>query len=61
MNTEEISMVQECVSYYCVKTNADNSVTITIETPKRFADLWKIKLSDLRTTMAEIIDYEPTN
>ncbi len=59
MNSEEISMVQECTSYYLAKRHPDGSVTVTIEVPKRFADLWIVKLSELRTSMNEILEYEP--
>lgn len=50
----EVSMVQECVDSYDVKSHDDGKITITIEVPKRFADLWLVKLSELRTTDAEI-------
>lgn len=59
MNTEEFSMVQECASSYVVKKHPDGSITISIEVPKRFADLWKVRLSELRTNMKEINEYEP--
>jgi len=57
MNDAEISMVQECVTQYVVKENGEGDITITIDVPKRFADLWLATLSELRTTMTEIDSY----
>lgn len=55
----EVSMVQECVDSYDVKSHSDGKITITIEVPKRFADLWLVKLSELRASDVEISEYEP--
>lgn len=54
----EVSMVQECVDSYDVKSHGDGKITITIEVPRRFADLWLVKLSELRATDSEIREYE---
>jgi hypothetical protein len=53
------SMVQECVSRYEVKEGPAGSVHIVIDVPPRFADLWRVKLSELRATDSEIAEYEP--
>ena len=58
-NEREVSMVQECVDSYDVESHDDGKITITIEVPKRFADLWLVKLSELRATNTEINEYEP--
>lgn len=54
----DVTMVQECVDLYDVKSHDNGSVTITIEVPTRFADLWLLKLAELRATDAEIRKYE---
>jgi hypothetical protein len=54
MNDDAISMVQECVSRYIVHENEDGSITITIDVPRKFSDLWLIRLSEMRTTAKEI-------
>ena len=48
------SMVQECVDSYRVDRDPEGGVQITIRAPKRFADLWVLKLSDLRATAEEL-------
>jgi hypothetical protein len=58
-NEEKFSMVRECVSCFEAVTNADESLTITIEVPHRFADLWIVKVNSLTTTEQEIAEYEP--
>ena len=57
---EPISMVQECVSQYYARKSPDGSVTITIRAPKRFANLWLVRLSNMRTTLREIQEFEST-
>ena len=54
MNSQEISMVQECTTSYIVTEHIDGTLTITIEVPLRFADLWITRLSDLRTSDKEL-------
>jgi hypothetical protein len=54
MAKESIRMVQECVDLYHAETNSNGSLSIRIECSARFADLWLTKLSELRTTEAEI-------
>ena len=60
MTSEEISMVQECTSSYVASEHPDGSLTITIEIPERFAELWLVKLSELKATAddleSELID-----
>ena len=51
-------MVQECVDSYRVEENPDG-VDIFIKIPKRFADLWLTKLSELEATDDEIEEYRP--
>ncbi len=57
MNSE-ISMVQECANKYMAMEQPDGGIKIVIDIPKRFKNLWLVKLSDLRTTMEEIREYE---
>lgn len=52
------SMTQECTDSYRVEERPKGGVEITISAPKRFADLWLVKLSELRATDAEIAEYE---
>lgn len=59
MSDERYSMVQECTDSYVVDERDDGSIVITIQIPRRFGLLWRIKLSDLRTTDAEIKEHEP--
>jgi hypothetical protein len=54
----DYSMVQECANRYEARRQADGSLEIHISVPRRFADLWLTKLSELRTTDAEITEYE---
>jgi hypothetical protein len=48
------SMVQECVDSYRVEREPDGGIRITIRAPKRFAELWLVKLSELRATPEEL-------
>ena len=54
----EYSMIQECTNRYEARRQADGSLDIHILVPRRFANLWLAKLSDLRATDTEITDYE---
>ena len=56
---ESYSMVQECVNSFASKERPDGGRDIQIEVPERFADLWLVKLGELRATMDEIREYEP--
>ena len=57
---QTFSMIQECTDDYSVK--ADNShVDIQIKIPKKYRSLWLIKLSELRTSEAEIRELEIPN
>jgi hypothetical protein len=60
-NGNHISMVQECTDSYDFSKRVDGSAEVRIVIPKRFADLWAAKLSDLRTSSKEIADYETSN
>ena len=59
MMEDQISMVQECVSRFEMKQNDDGNKTITLTVPKRFTDLWLVRLSEMRTTLEEIESYSP--
>jgi hypothetical protein len=59
MNGNSISMVQECVTSYVVHENADGSITVTIDVPKKYKELWMIKLSSLTVTEEELKEYVP--
>lgn len=54
MTTDDISMVQECTSSYVASEHPDGSLTITIEIPARFAELWLVKLSELKATSDDL-------
>ena len=57
--TETISMVRECVDKYQVTNQPAGGIDIRISVPKRFADLWLLKLSALRASRSEIEDHGP--
>jgi hypothetical protein len=59
MSRRDYGMVQECVDAYDARRRPDGSLEVTIRIPRRFADLWLARLSDLRTTDAEIAAFEP--
>jgi hypothetical protein len=59
MTPQEISMVIECTSSYVASDHPDGSLTITIEVPSRFAELWLVKLSDLRATADDVTFDNP--
>ena len=59
MINEKYSMVKECTDSYEVTDLSDGTAEIFIKVPKRFRDLWIVKLSDLKTTDDEIKEYEP--
>ena len=54
MTPEEFSMVEECTSSYVASEHPDGSLTITIEIPARFAELWLVKISELKATIVEL-------
>ena len=58
MDSEQISMVQDCIDIYRVIEKPDGSAEIIIHIPARFKNLWLVRLSDLRTTEQEIKAYE---
>ncbi|MCH9634064.1 MAG: hypothetical protein S4CHLAM7_08020 [Chlamydiae bacterium] len=45
MIDEQYSMVQECADKYSVKEKGNGDAEIYIKIPKRFKDLWIVKLS----------------
>lgn len=57
MNEELFSLVQECTNKYFVE-NFDEEVEIHIRIPKKFRSLWLSKLSDLKTSQKEIMEYK---
>jgi len=59
MGKKICSMVEECVEIYKVTEKPDGSAEIYIKVPKRFKDLWIVKLSDLMADEDEIKEYEP--
>ena len=59
MESKEVKMVGECTDSYSARKHPDGGRDIHIKVPKRFADLWLVKLDELRTTMEEIRKYEP--
>jgi hypothetical protein len=58
-SNKQYSMVQECTDRYEAKRSDTGDLEISIRVPRRFADLWLVKLSGLRTTDSEITEYEP--
>ena len=59
LDEEKISMVQECTDSYEVTNHDDGSIEIHIKIPKEFKILWKIRLSDMTTTVDELEEYKP--
>ncbi len=57
MRSEEISMVQECVQLYRATEMPDGGIEILIHVPRRFKDLWLVRISQLRTNEQEIREY----
>ena len=51
---ELFSMVQEACDSYEARVLPDGRTEVRIVIPPRFADLWLVKLSDLRGTLAEV-------
>ena len=51
---EPFSMVQEAVSSYEVRSLPDGQIEVRIVIPQRFVNLWRVKLSELRGTVAEV-------
>ncbi|MHB0959936.1 MAG: hypothetical protein ACYC0X_20640 [Pirellulaceae bacterium] len=58
MESKQISMVQECVDAYQVTERPDGGIEIAMRVPRRFKDLWLVRLSQLRTNEQEIRQYE---
>lgn len=58
MKPKNISMVQECVDSYHVNEKADGGVEIVMRIPKRFRELWLVRLSQMRTNEDELRQYE---
>ena len=54
----DYSMVQECTDHYEAQTQPDGSLQVNLRVPARYRDLWLARLSALRTTDAEIQEYE---
>lgn len=59
MPDEAYPMVGECTDSYEAIRQADGGVLIRMSVPRRFADLFLVKLTGLTTTDAEIAEYEP--
>lgn len=55
----DYSMIQECVDHYEVQERAAGAITIGVDVPARFRDLWLVRLSELRVTDEEIKEHEP--
>jgi len=60
-NADNISMIQERTDFYEFNRKVDGAAEVRIVIPKRFADLWAIKLGNMRTSPKEIADYETSN
>ena len=56
-NRNEFKMVQECVDKYEVRELKNGTIEIYITTPKKFKNLWLIKLSEIIATKQEIDKY----
>ena len=52
-------MVGECTDSYQTRDRPDGGLEIVIQVPRRFRDLWLVKLTDLTVTDDEIAEYEP--
>lgn len=59
MNGERqtVKLIGECSSVYRVDDLGEEGIRIHIEVPRRFADLWIVKLNELRVTDEEIATY----
>lgn len=57
--SEKINMLLECVDSFQSEERSDGGRELHIKVPRRFADLWLVKLDELQTTMEEIHAYEP--
>ena len=53
-NDEPFSMVIEACDSYEAREQPDGSLQITIQVPRRFANLWLVKLNGLEATLAEV-------
>ncbi len=51
---EPFSMAQEACDSFEVRPLADGRTEVRIVIPPQFADLWLVKLSELRGTVAEV-------
>ncbi len=51
---EPFSMAQEACDSYEVRKLGDGRTEVRIVIPPRFADLWLVKLGELRGTIAEV-------
>jgi hypothetical protein len=56
-NDKTFSMVQEACTSYEASERPDGSLEIRIVVPKRFANLWLVKLSELRGTLEEADEF----
>ena len=55
---EKFSLVQECTDEYRVEKAENGTTKIIISIPEKYSNLWMHKLSELKTTMKEIKEYE---
>ena len=53
---EPFSMIQEAVDSYTATDLPDGRLQVTILIPSRFANLWLVKVADLRGTLSEVQD-----
>jgi hypothetical protein len=59
MSNPPVDMVGECTDSYVAVEQADGSLEIVIRVPRRFRDLWLIKLTELQATDEELREYAP--
>jgi hypothetical protein len=58
MDDSNINMLQECTAEYIINKQADGGVEIRMIVPSRFKMLWLVRLTDLKTSLQEIKEYE---
>jgi hypothetical protein len=54
---DSINMIETCTDNYEINTLPDEGIKISIKVPKKFRDLWLIKLTELTTSIEEIQEY----
>jgi hypothetical protein len=59
MPHEPVQMISECADSYNAIDLPDGRIQILINIPRRFRDLWLVKLNDLMASDEELHEYAP--